>query len=111
MLSTYAQTTKLQQQPQPRLQRRRTRLRRRHGSVYPRRPPRLRRRRGSEYPWRPPPHGDVEKAVVMEELENMEELETAEEWQEANLLVRSSAGGVAKGIVPWPPTQLILASR
>ena len=46
----------------------------------------------------------------MEELENMEELETAEE-QEANLLVRSSAGGVARGTVPWPPTQLILASR
>ena len=45
--------------------------------------------------------------MVMEELENMEELEAAEEWQEANLLVRSSAGGVAKGTVPWPPTQLI----
>ena len=47
----------------------------------------------------------------MEELEAMEELETTEKWQEENLLVRSSAGGVAKGAVVWPPTQLILASR
>ena len=54
---------------------------------------------------------EMETAVAMEELENVEELETAEKLQEANLLVRSSAGGVAKGTVPWPPSQLILASR
>ncbi len=44
----------------------------------------------------------MKTAVVMEELEAVEELETTENWQEENLLVRSSAGGVARVMVLWP---------
>ena len=100
MLSTYVQdrgtTEELQQLHQPRPHQP-------HQRVRPLRLLWLRRLRRRRV--------EVKTAVVMEELEAVEELETTENWQEENLLVRSSAGGVAKGAVVWPVTQLILASR
>ena len=100
MLSTYVQdrgtTEELQQLHQPRPHQP-------HQRVRPLRLLWLRRLRRRRV--------EVKTAVVMEELEAVEELETTENWQEEDLLVRSSAGGVAKGTVPWPPSQLILASR
>ena len=117
MLSTYAQnrrkTEELQQLHQPRLPER-PRLRRAPERPRPRRPRQRVRVRPLRLLWLrrlQRRRVEVKTAVVMEELEAMEELETTEKWQEENLLVRSSAGGVAKGTVPWPPTQLILASR